>query len=44
MYGISVSVMVFLHTHMHGYTSKDHLNLMVVTFWQHCQNNSIAKR
>ena len=44
MYGISVSVMVFLHTHMHGYTLKDLLNLMVVTLLQHCQNNSIAKQ
>ena len=38
MYGISVSVMVFLHTHKHGYTLKDHLNVMVVTILQqYCQ-------
>ena len=44
MCGISVSVMVFLHTFFHGYTSKDHLNFMVVTILQHCQYNSIAKQ
>ena len=44
MYGISVSVMVFLHTHKHGYTLKDHLNFMVVTILQHRQNNSIARQ
>ena len=39
----SISFRVFFFTYTSGYTSKHHLNFMLVTELQRRQNNSIAK-